>query len=344
MLILPATVAALVGLGPVEREARIMTCARCGKEVVKAHAFCGWCGQPLPNRARQELADERTDSAKYEVTHAASNNVENQEPLADPGSTPSQPRPKEIVGVLVVATFSLIALAVILPNNRRSPPKQSAPAGDPANSVVVTPPRTVEIPQIPRYQTYVPPPLPPLYVPPPMRLPEIPRFNMPPMPHYSQFQRPMLQPVPMTSSNLGGRFTDYAKQLPDRPESSSMPPASPASPGNPAMTGTVQDQIDRVSRSGRYSSLPPIQAIGSASSVRGNATLEIKNQSDYTLTALLGGPTECRVEVGPRHSSATELPPGAYKVAVLASAPDIDPAFGEYVLTEGAFRVEFYIR
>src|SRR5205823_6239556 len=100
----------------------------------------------------------------HEVTHAASKNVENQERLANPGSTPSRARPKEIAGVLVVATFSLIALAVILPNNRSSPLKQSGPAGDSANSVVVTPPPPAEIPQIPRYHIYAPPPLPPIYV------------------------------------------------------------------------------------------------------------------------------------------------------------------------------------
>ena len=330
-----------------------MVCVRCGKDVADAHTFCGWCGQPLRAEGVQEQPDDRAGRTNSGATNAGSREGkgDGKEAVADAVPTRSQPGPKEIFGVLLIATFSLIALAVILPHNRPVALQRPTSGGDPTNSVTPTTPPRAEIPQVPRYQIpryepYVPPPMPRLYVPPPMRLPEIPRYTMPPMPDYSQFQRPVLQPVPMPSPTFGGRLNDYTKQVPERSEPSSFPSASAISPANPpsGLNGSVADQIDRVSRSGKYSALPPIQALCDTSSARGNATLEIKNDSEYTLTALLGGPTDRRVEVGPRRSIATDLPPGTYKVVVIAGAPDIDPAFGEYALTKGAFRVEFYIR
>jgi hypothetical protein len=63
--------------------------------------------------------------------------------------------------------------------------------------------------------------------------------------------------------------------------------------------GNIREESDRIFLSGAYSSLPPIHTVGAQAPGNGMATLEVKNDTVYTLTTLFSGPIDQRLEVAP---------------------------------------------
>lgn len=100
--------------------------------------------------------------------------------------------------------------------------------------------------------------------------------------------------------------------------------ATPPAPSGPAMEG-IKAQIDDVVRSGRFTTLPPVQPIaGSFAHTR----LTITNQTAYSLTVMMDGPAERSVTVSPGDTETLVLAPGSYRVLGRVAAPNVLPFFG----------------
>jgi len=125
-----------------------------------------------------------------------------------------------------------------------------------------------------------------------------------------------------------------------------MLPTDPTAGGQatPTVTGaSISDEVEKI-RSGRYTPLPPIQSMGSASSRNEMAVFEVRNDTAYTLTALFSGPIERRVEVAPGTSTSVELPPGAYKLAGRVNAPNVLPSYGEHTFDQSSSGLRFFLQ
>jgi len=126
--------------------------------------------------------------------------------------------------------------------------------------------------------------------------------------------------------------------------SASAVPASRAA--LPATSGAISDEIEKI-KTGEHVPFPPIQPVERATGIalqNGLSALVVKNDTAYTLSILLSGPIEQRVDVAPGDSISIELLPGAYRVAARVNAPEVSPSYGEHVFDQSTAGVTFYIR
>jgi len=93
---------------------------------------------------------------------------------------------------------------------------------------------------------------------------------------------------------------------------------------------------------GKPGKLPPPVAASRRGS--GNPTIKIKNDTPYTLTMLLSGPTSKRLVIKSGGTKSLELGAGWYNVAVKADNPNINPFSGRYNLESGGqYTSRFYV-
>jgi hypothetical protein len=122
-----------------------------------------------------------------------------------------------------------------------------------------------------------------------------------------------------------------------------IPPTAGKGASSMNAQGDISSEIDNVVSSGRYSSLPPVQSIGSAG--YGQPNLSIQNQTTYQLTVLIAGPVERSVMVSPGASVDVALAPGSYKILGRVNASDVLPFYGtQDYATGGTYRESFYIK
>ena len=119
--------------------------------------------------------------------------------------------------------------------------------------------------------------------------------------------------------------------------------ATPFNPAAPSSDTTIRAEIEKI-RTGKYTSLPPIQRTGATTSRNGMAVFEVKNDTAYALTALFSGPIERRVEVAPGSSVSVELPPGAYKLVGRVNALDVLPSYGEHTFDQSSSGLRFFLQ
>jgi Skp family chaperone for outer membrane proteins len=109
-------------------------------------------------------------------------------------------------------------------------------------------------------------------------------------------------------------------------------------------TTDIGGQIDEVARSGRYTALPPPQAVG-AGGPGGQPSLSIGNRTAYDLTILMSGPVQRSIAVPPGMSRLVALPPGSYRLLGRVSAPNVLPFFGTQTYSSGvSYSESFYIQ
>jgi hypothetical protein len=115
-----------------------------------------------------------------------------------------------------------------------------------------------------------------------------------------------------------------------------------AVPG-PTPQGSIAQEIDDLVKSGQYVALPlpVVQPTGTAPA--GSALLNVQNTTAYTLTVLLSGPDERRVDVAPRSSSPIKVISGPYRVVVRANGADVLPSYGRHEFA-GVASIDFYIQ
>jgi hypothetical protein len=126
--------------------------------------------------------------------------------------------------------------------------------------------------------------------------------------------------------------------------------AMASDPGIPAPSDSIASQnpgvateIDAVLKSGRYSSLPPAQSIGSAGT--GQPSLSIENRTAYELTVLMAGPVEKSLVIPAGSSQNVLVPPGSYRILGRVKAASVLPFFGtQDYANGGAYRESFYIK
>ena len=100
---------------------------------------------------------------------------------------------------------------------------------------------------------------------------------------------------------------------------------------------SVTDQIEEVSRTGRYSTLPQAQTLASGASATTPPTLVVENQTGHELTVLLDGPASKSLSVKAGATSAPiELPSGSYRILGRVSSSQVLPFLGSQQYAAGA--------
>lgn len=118
---------------------------------------------------------------------------------------------------------------------------------------------------------------------------------------------------------------------------------SPAAPPPPPQTeAELIRKAIQVVKEGEHGDLP-IMIDPNTRMRAGPASLRVRNDTPYTLTVLMSGPADRRLEIAARSGTAIEVPSGTYKVAGKVDAPNVLASYGEHALF-GAASMQFYIQ
>lgn len=94
---------------------------------------------------------------------------------------------------------------------------------------------------------------------------------------------------------------------------------------------------------GEHGDLPASRPV--SSSRRGSkASLEVKNDTSYTITVLYSGPDSQKLVIPAHDTRSITLKAGNYRVAVTTEQPRVQPFYGQSDLTAGEYIETFYIR
>ena len=104
----------------------------------------------------------------------------------------------------------------------------------------------------------------------------------------------------------------------------------------------AESEIDTALKSGSYTPLPPIQRI--RSSGYGPASINIKNDTGYSLTIVYEGQSGTTVTVPAHQTSTVSVSAGSYRVMGRVSAPNVLPFIGDQSVGPGdLLETSFYI-
>jgi hypothetical protein len=118
-----------------------------------------------------------------------------------------------------------------------------------------------------------------------------------------------------------------------------LPEMSAANNGKPMSIG---EEIEGIVKSGRYTALPMPSMERGSPAAAGIASLTIQNDTSYSLTVLLSGPVEQRMEIPARSSASVTLATGTYKAVGRVNDANVLPSYGQYQL-DGVQGIKFYI-
>lgn len=120
------------------------------------------------------------------------------------------------------------------------------------------------------------------------------------------------------------------------------PPHALPPPTAPKTEAELIREAIQIVKDGDHSDLPIV--LDQNGRMRaGPASLKVRNDTPYTLTVLMSGPADRRLEIAARSGASIDLPSGTYKVAGKVDAPNVLPSYGEHALY-GAANIQFYIQ
>jgi hypothetical protein len=93
--------------------------------------------------------------------------------------------------------------------------------------------------------------------------------------------------------------------------------------------------------SGPHNAVAPPQATSNCNASA--TTVTVENQTSYTLTLYLDGPSPQSVTINSHAKLTLQLTPGHYAVGAVVSAPDVTPLSGSWDLSRCAYESRFYI-
>lgn len=102
-------------------------------------------------------------------------------------------------------------------------------------------------------------------------------------------------------------------------------------------------EVDEILK-GNHGKLPPMDKAHVSSSYTNNNTIEVFNNTTYTLTVWYSGPKSIKVIIPSKQRKSISLPNGNYRVAASVNAQDINNYAGSEKLEGAEYSVDYYIK
>jgi outer membrane protein assembly factor BamD (BamD/ComL family) len=112
---------------------------------------------------------------------------------------------------------------------------------------------------------------------------------------------------------------------------------------NEAKKRIIDIEVDEILK-GNHGKLPPMDKSYDNRSFANNNTIEIYNNTTYTLTVWYSGPQSLKVIIPKKQRKSITLPNGDYRVAASVNARDINNYAGNEKLEGGEYSVDYYIK